>query len=247
MLLLNKTILITGSNGGIGRVLCKKIASNGGNIICCIRKKDNKFYKYIKILSKKYKKKIKILLFDLENEKQITKSINSLYKNNIIIDVLVNNAGTASGSLIEMTLLNDLKKIFQINFFSQIYIIQKLLKLLKKSNNPSIINICSIAGLLNHRGTVAYGSSKAALIFATKVMANEFSPYKIRVNAIAPSAVNTGMYKKMDKNSQKLLLKDSFLKKPISVEQIANKILYLASEKSLKDNGKIIIMNGDQH
>ena len=75
-------------------------------------------------------------------------------------------------------------------------------------------------------------------------MANEFSQYNIRVNAIAPSAVNTGMYKSMDKYSQKLLLKDSFLKKPIPAEQIANKILYLASEKSLKDNGKIIIMNG---
>jgi 3-oxoacyl-[acyl-carrier protein] reductase len=245
MLLLNKTVLITGCNGGIGRVLCKKIASNGANIICCIRKKDNKFYKYVKILSKKYRRKIKILLFDLENEKQITRSINSLYKNNTIIDVLINNAGIASGSLIEMTLLNDLKKVFQVNFFSQIYIIQKLLKLLKKSNNPSIINICSIAGLLNHRGTIAYGSSKAALIFATKVMANEFSPYNIRVNAIAPSAVNIGMYKKMDKTSQKLLLKDSFLKKPIPAEQIADKILYLASEKSLKDNGKIIIINGE--
>jgi len=247
MLLLNKTVLITGCNGGIGKVLCKKFVSNGANIICCIRKKDNKFYKYVKILSKKYKRKIKMLLFDLENEKQITKSINSLYKNNTTIDVLINNAGIASGSLIEMTLLKDLKKVFQVNFFSQIYIIQKLLKLLKKSNTPSIINICSIAGLLNHRGTMAYGSSKAALIFATKVMANEFSLYNIRVNAIAPSAVNIGMYKRMDKNSKKLLLKDSFLKKPISVEQIANKILYLASEKSLKDNGKIIIMNGDQH
>jgi 3-oxoacyl-[acyl-carrier protein] reductase len=247
MLLLNKTVLITGCNGGIGKVLCKKFVSNGANIICCIRKKDNKFYKYVKILSKKYKKKINMLLFDLENEKQITKSINSLYKNNTTIDVLINNAGIASGSLIEMTLLKDLKKVFQVNFFSQIYIIQKLLKLLKKSNNPSIINISSIAGLLNHRGTMAYGSSKAALIFATKVMANEFSPYNIRVNAIAPSAVNIGMYKRMDKNSQKLLLKDSFLKNPISAEQIANKILYLASEKSLKYNGKIIIMNGDQH
>ena len=81
-----------------------------------------KFYKYVKILSKKYKRKFKILLFDLENEKQITKSINSLYKNNTIIDVLINNAGIASGSLIEMTLLNDLKKVFQINFFSQISI-----------------------------------------------------------------------------------------------------------------------------
>ena len=244
MLLLNKNVLITGCNGGIGRVLCKKIASNGANIICCIRKKDNKFYKYLKILKKKYKKKIKILEFDLENEKQITRSINLLYKNNITIDVLINNAGIASGSLIEMTLLSDLKKIFQVNFFSQIYIIQKLLKLLKKSNNPSIINICSIAGLLNHRGTLSYGSSKAALIFATKVMANEFSSYNIRVNAIAPSAVNTGMYKNMDKNSQKLLLKDSFLKKPISTEQIANKVLYLASEESFKENGKIIIING---
>jgi 3-oxoacyl-[acyl-carrier protein] reductase len=247
MLLLNKTVLITGCNGGIGRILCKKIASNGANIICCIRKKDNKFYKYIKILSKKYRRKIKILLFDLENEKQIRRSINSLYKNNTIIDVLINNAGIANGSLIEMTLLNDLKKVFQINFFSQIYIIQKLLKLLKKSNNPSIINICSIAALLNHRGTIAYGSSKAALIFATKVMANEFSPYNIRVNAIAPSAINIGMYKKMDKTSQKLLLKDSFLKKPISSKQIADKILYLASEKSLKDNGKIIIINGKRN
>jgi len=51
----------------------------------------------------------------------------------------------------------------------------------------------------------------------------------------------------LDKTSQKLLLKDSFLKKPISVEQIADKILYLASEKSLKDNGKIIIINGDRN
>ena len=75
-------------------------------------------------------------------------------------------------------------------------------------------------------------------------MANEFSSYNIRVNAIAPSAVNTGMYKNMDKNSQKLLLKDSFLKKPISTEQIANKVLYLASEESFKENGKIIIING---
>ena len=244
MLLLNKNVLITGCNGGIGKIICKKIASQGANIICCIRKKDNKFYKYLKILTKKYKKKIKILEFDLENEKQIAKSIHLIHKNTVAIDVLINNAGMASGSLIEMTLLRDLKKVFQVNFFSQIYIIQKLLKLLKASKSPSIINICSIAGLLNHRGTISYGSSKAALIFATKVMANEFSQYNIRVNAIAPSAVNTGMYKSMDKYSQKLLLKDSFLKKPIPAEQIANKILYLASEKSLKDNGKIIIMNG---
>lgn len=245
MLLLNKTVFITGCNGGIGKVLCKKFLSNGANIICCIRKKNNKFNKYIKTLSKKYKKKIKILEFDLENEKQIKKSIEILYKNNITIDVLINNASAASGSLVEMTRLSDLKRIFQINYFSQIYIIQKLLKLLKKSKSPTIINICSIVALLNHRGTIAYGSSKAALIFATKVMSNEFSRYNIRVNAIAPSAVNTGMYKKMDKNSQKLLLKESFIEKPISTKKITDKILYLASEKSLNDNGKIIVMSKD--
>ena len=247
MLLLNKTALITGSNGGIGRVLCRRFLSSGANIICCVRKIDSEFCKYIKILKKKYKKKIRVLEFDFENEKQITKIIDSFCKDNITIDVLVNNAGIASGSLIEMTSLNNLKKIFQINFFSQIYITQKLLKLLKKSDSPSVINICSITGLLNHRGTMAYGSSKAALIFATKVMANEFSIYKIRVNAIVPSAVNVGMYKNMDKNSQKLLLRDSFLKQPLSAQQIVNKVLYLSSSQSLKDNGKIIILNGKKH
>ena len=156
------------------------------------------------------------------------------------IDVLINNAGCASGSILEMTNIDNIEKTFKINYFSQLLIIQKLLPFLKKSKNASIINIVSISGFLDHRATIAYGSSKAALAFATKVMANEFLTYKIRVNAIAPSAINTGMLKKMDIGSKNQLLKDTNLKKPLMVSSIIKKILFLSSKDSINFNGKII-------
>ena len=171
-------------------------------------------------------------------------SLKSIYKENLVIDILVNNAAVATGSIFEMTSIKNLKQVFEINFFAQMNIIQKLLRFMKKSKNASIINVGSAAGLLNQRGTLAYGSSKAALMFSTKVMANEFALYKIRVNSIAPSAINTDMFDKMNKKAKIELLNKTYLKKPFTKEKIANKILYLASDQSLKINGKIIKIYG---
>ena len=71
-------------------------------------------------------------------------------------------------------------------------------------------------------------------------MANEFLAYKIRVNAIAPSAIETDMFTKMDKRSKNKLLKDTNLKKPLKVNSVIKKILFLSSDKSINLNGKII-------
>ena len=236
----NKTVFITGVNRGLGKHTFERFLKEGANLICTVRKRDIKFSEYLKKIKKKFNNKIKVLYFDLENRNQIINNLSKLKKKNLTIDILVNNAGFASGSILEMTSINNIEKIFKINYFSQLLIIQKLLPFLKKSNNASIINIVSISGFLDHRGTLAYGSSKAAFAFATKVMANEFLAYKIRVNAIAPSAINTGMLKKMDIRSINQLLKDTNLKKPLMVSSVVKKILFLSSIESINLNGKII-------
>ena len=151
--------------------------------------------------------------------------------------------GIPGGSLTEMTSIKSLREIFEINFFSQIKVIQLLLRLLKKSKNGSIINIGSISGLFAERGNLAYGSSKAALMFATKIMAKEFSVYNIRVNSIAPTVTETDMLKKMDENAKDKLLKDANLKKPLSPMDVANKALYLASDETINISGQIIEIN----
>ena len=83
-------------------------------------------------------------------------------------------------------------------------------------------------------------------MFATKVMSKEFADYNIRVNSVAPSVTNTIMAKLINKKSLNELLKKSKLKKPMSVNEVADKVLYLASDKSKTINGKIIHTLGDK-
>ena len=237
-------IIASRSNGGIGRAIVEAFIKNGANLICAIRKTDTEFSEYLSNIKKKTKQTVDLLEFDLENEEEMKSKIQSLYKKNITLDVLVNNAGIPSGSIFEMTSLKNLKKIFEVNFFAQIRLTQLLIRLLKKSKSSSIINLGSISGLIADRGTLAYGSSKAALMFATKVMANELATYKIRVNAIAPNATKTKMLDKMDESAKKFLIEQSFLNRESLPNEVADLVLYLASDKSTYLNGQIIRLDG---
>lgn len=239
-MLKGKTALITGANGGIGRSIVNLFLKNNANVICLIRKSDKQFNKYVKRLSKN----ITVIESDLTDEINLKRQVEKAFSNKKKLDILVNNAGKASGSIIEMTSQKNLKEIFNVNFFSQIRLTQLVLKYLKNSKKPSIVNIGSVSAKIADRGTLAYGCSKIAMMHATKIMANEFSNYKIKVNGICPNATNTKMLKKMDSKSRDALISRSFMKKPCEPIDVANLILYLSSMNSEYINGQIIFMDG---
>ena len=239
-MLKGKTALITGANGGIGKSIVNLFLKNNANVICLVRKSDQQFNKFIKKLSKN----VTIIESDLTDENNLRTQVEKAFSKNRKLDVLVNNAGIASGSIIEMTSQKNLKEIFDVNFFSQIRLTQLVLKYLKNSKKSSIINIGSISAKIADRGTLAYGCSKIALMHATKIMANEFSNYKIRVNGICPNATNTKMLKKMDPKSKDVLISRSFMKKVCEPIDVANLILYLSSKNSEYINGQIIFLDG---
>lgn len=239
-MLKGKTALITGANGGIGKSILDLLLKNNANIICLIRKSDKKFINNIKKLNKN----IKIIISDITNEEDLKTQINKIFSKKKKLDILINNAGKASGSIIEMTSQKNLKEIFDVNFFSQIRLTQLVLKYLKNSKESSIINIGSVSAKIADRGTLSYGCSKLALMHATKIMANEFSNYKIRVNGICPNVVNTRMSKMMDERSKEKFISRSFLKRSCDTKEIANLILFLCSKNSTYINGQIIYMDG---
>ena len=239
-MLKGKTALITGANGGIGKSIVNLFLKNNANVVCLIRKSDQQFYKYIKKLSKS----VAVIESDLTDEVNLKTQVEKVFSKNKKLDILVNNAGVASGSIIEMTSQKNLKEIFNVNFFSQIRLTQLVLKYLKNSKKSSIINIGSISAKIADRGTLAYGCSKIALMHATKIMANEFANYKIRVNGICPNATNTKMLKKMDPKSKDALISRSFMKKICEPIDVANLVLYLSSKNSEYINGQIIFMDG---
>ena len=238
------TALITGANGGIGQCLVRKFAEQGANIICCLRKNNEDFDKFILSLKLKSDQFIRPVYFDLADEQQTKIAINQLIKEKISLDILVNNAAIAGGSSAEMTSLNDLREIFEINFFSQISLITRLLRLLKKSNQGRIINIGSVAGLIGDRGTLSYGASKSALMYATKVMANEFASYNITVNSVAPGVVSAGMVSKMDPSSRDQMTNASFMQKESTPDDIANAVLFLADKASGLITGQTLRVDG---
>ncbi len=239
-MLKGKTALITGANGGIGRSILELFLKNNANVICLVRKSDIKFKNYVK----KFSGRVKIIETDLTDEVNLKIKIEKTFSNNQKLDILINNAGKASGSIVEMTSQKNLKEIFDVNFFAQIRLTQLVLKYLKKSKNASIINIGSVITKLAMRGTLAYGCSKTALMHATKIMANEFAVYGMRVNGICPNATNTKMLKKMDPKSKNELISKSFMKKACEPNEVANSILFLSSKNSQYTNGQIIFLDG---
>lgn len=239
-----KNILITGAGGGIGNAALEKLASNGGNIWACSHKKSDEFENKILELAEKNHVWIKPVYFDLKDEQAVKEQIASIAKEKLPIDVLINNAGMAHGGVLQMTSMETLKEVFQINFFSQIYITQLVSRLMMRRKRGVIINMASVGGIEAAEGYIAYGSSKAALIYATKALSKELGNMGIRVNAIAPGLVNTRMgHYKSDKEIERVLER-TVLNRMAEPEEIAEAMVYLASDKAAFITGQVLVIDG---
>ena len=106
-MLKGKTALITGANGGIGRSILELFLKNNANVICLVRKSDIKFKNYVK----KFSGRVKIIETDLTDEVNLKIKIEKTFSNNQKLDILINNAGKASGSIVEMTSQKNLKEV----------------------------------------------------------------------------------------------------------------------------------------
>ena len=244
MILKGKTAVITGTNRGIGKCILELFAKEGANIFACTRRKEDSFLNFKSSLEKKYKINIINIVFDFEEIEEIKKGVSEISTFNTKIDILINNAGVASGSIFQMTKLSDIEKSMNINFFRTIYFTQSISRLMSRNKSGSIVNISSVSGTIGDFGTLSYGSSKAALNFATKNMSIELGVFGIRVNAVSPSITNTDMLNEMDEKSKQKFINNSTLKRIAEPLEIANVVLFLASDLSTFVTGQNIRVDG---
>ena len=245
MLLKGKIALITGSNRGVGLSILKKFSENGAEVIACARSESEEFEKMIFDISKKYKNKITPVYFDLRKENEITKGLEKIETISNKIEIIVNNAGVNQVSLFQMSSIDKIKEVFDINFFSHLKLTQRLMKILIKNKKGSIINISSNAAEECDAGRSGYATSKAALIAFTKVLSKELGSFNIRVNAVAPGLTNTDM---MEKGVSKKIIETAVnrvaLKRPAEPVEISNVVMFLASDLSSYVSGEIIFVTG---
>jgi len=241
----DKTALITGANKGIGLAIVKKFVNNGCNIIACTRKNDEVSLKELNEISSKFPQKIKIYTFDMIELKEDDLTLTKILDENKKIDILVNNAGQNHVALFLMTKIKKFKEIFEINFFSQLVITQKIIKNMIKNKKGSIINIASNAATEADAGRSAYASSKASIITFTKILARELGGLGIRVNSISPGLTNTDM---MNSGITEKIVSETINKIPLKrvaqPDEIASTCFFLASDSSSYITGENINVTG---
>jgi 3-oxoacyl-[acyl-carrier protein] reductase len=241
---LPKTALITGANRGIGRVIAETFAQAGSALIVHSREHSNNFSNEMLDLAARYDVPVECIAFDMTDTLAMKDAIQKCLPSGRKIDVLVNNAGIAHGGLFQMTPVSVVRSVFDVNFFAQLELTQLIVRRMARQKSGAIVNIGSIAALDLKAGNVAYGVSKAALMAFTQTLAAEVASLGLRANGVAPSLVDTEMATQMEKKAATAMIEGGAMKRLATAQEVAQVVLFLASEEASFVNGQVITVNG---
>ena len=245
MRLQGKNAIVTGARSGIGRAIVELFAREGANIWAIVHREDQEWLSAMERIATEQHVWIKPVYIDLSDEEQIKQGMQAIIKEKLPIDILVNAAGIVSENrLIQMTTMQTMHEVMQVNFFAAVQVAQLASRVMCRQKSGSIINIASIAGLDGDYAQLEYAASKAALICATKKMAYEWGNFNIRVNAIAPGVTETKMIGGMDDKVTEDMIRHNTLGRKGTPQEVAQLVLYLASEESTYITAQTIRIDG---
>lgn len=244
MLLNGKNAVITGCLQGIGKATLEIFAKNGANVWACAFAPNDEFELFCDRLSKENNVWIKPVYFDLLDHEQIKAGLKLISSDKIPVHILVNIAGMTKDALFHMIPMEQMRLIFEVNFFSQMYLTQYITKLMVRQKTGSVINISSISGLDGSYGQLSYSASKAALIGATKTLSAELAEKGVRVNAIAPGVIATDMNRIVPENIINKHIQNMSIKRLGTADEVGKAIMFLASDLSSYVTGQIIRIDG---
>ena len=233
----NKTILVTGASSGIGLSIVKLLASSKAKVFLTGRDE----LKLQKAISNMEGKGHKFFTADLEDENHLDLLVNNLPK----LDGIVFCAGFNEFIPIKFINKNKAEKIFNTNYFSSVYLLQKILKKKLLNKQSSLVFISSISSILGVPATAIYAASKASINSTVKVLASELSKQKIRVNAINPGIVLTSMLNQENINIKSIMEQEKLY--PLGFgkpEDVAYAVKFHLSTNSRWLTGNIMNLDG---
>lgn len=238
-----QTVLITGASRGIGKEIARKFAQNEYNVVINYHSSEKKAITLSKQLSK-YNCRTLLCKADVSDDEQVKKMVSNIIKTFGKIDVLVNNAGVALSKILQETKASEIQKVFGVNTFGTINCTKAVLPHMIKQKQGKIINISSIWGKVGASMETVYSASKGAVIAFTKAVAKEVAPSNISVNCVCPGVIETDMIKHYTADEKNELKYNTPMMRLGSVEDIANAVYFLATDKSNFITGQILTVDG---
>ena len=232
-----KIVFITGVSRGIGLELAKCFLNDGYFVIGTSRSEFN-------LSSALGSENCLHLPLDVTNRDQISSCINKLKEEDIVPNVLINNAGITKDQLFLRMKDKDWDDVIESNLTSVFNMTKLFIKTMVKDRSGKIINISSVAGLMGNPGQVNYSASKAGLGGFTRALAKEVAARNITVNCIAPGFIETDMTNHFKEKELENILNQIPANKMGNPQNIADLALFLASDKGEYITGQTISVDG---
>jgi hypothetical protein len=191
--------------------------------------------------------KVVPICFDVTDSSAMKSALMTIYKTEGRIDCVVNNAAIIANQKLGMVTKDLLEKMYSVNVFSLIDMLQIASRLMTRTGGGCFVNIASITGVVGSPGQVAYSSSKGAVIAITKSAAKELSPQQIRVNAVAPGIIKTERFEELyEANGDKIdnRINRIALGRLGTPQDVANAVSFLASDRASYISGHILGVDG---
>jgi 3-oxoacyl-[acyl-carrier protein] reductase len=237
------TVLITGSTRGIGRACAIEFAIKGYKVIANGTKETASSRELLKTI-KQFSPESVIYYFDVSDIKEVENSCQNIINKHKKIDILINNAGILRDKTLLKMEYEEWDRVIKTNLYGVFNVTKQILPLMVGNKWGRIINISSIVGEIGNFGQTNYSAAKAGLIGFTKSLAKEVARYNITVNALAPGLVETDILKNVPKEFMDRMLEKIPLRRLAKTKEIANLVLFLASEKSSYITGDVLNING---
>ncbi len=237
-----KTALITGGSRGIGKAVCLQLARAGYHVLINYRSNHSEANKVLdEIVDAKGSGEL--LPFNVADGTEVSGVLEKWQNEHPekYIDVLVNNAGIRKDNVLIWMDNEDWQSVLDVSLGGFYNVTKALLKNMIVNKHGSIINMVSLSGIKGMAGQTNYSAAKAAIIGATKALAQEVGRKNIRVNAVAPGFIKTDMIEGIEEKDYKRLIP---LGKFGTAENVADLVTFLASDKSAYITGEVISING---
>lgn len=243
MKLKDRVTIITGGARGIGKAIGSAFVREGAKI--CLVDVDKGLLETTKNEIRKSREEILALTCDITKSADVKATMSQVHKTWGRIDILVNNAGIIRRGTIETVTEEDWDRVIEVNLKGTFNCCQAVAAIMKQQGYGKIVNVSSIAGKMGDiTSAPGYGPSKAGVDALTKTLARQLAPYRINVNAVSPHAIETEMSAQWSEERRKQIIASIPLGRLGKPEDVAEAVVFLASDDASFITGEILDVNG---
>ncbi|MBR6948969.1 MAG: 3-oxoacyl-ACP reductase FabG [Bacilli bacterium] len=244
---MSKVALVTGGNRGIGKAIIEEFAKSGLDVVINYCHHEEEALELQKYISEKYNVSVMVCKCDISKEEEVEEMINDICDAFGGIDILVNNASICKDNLFLEKRVKDFKRILEVNVIGTYLVSKYVAKIMLENKSGRIINISSTNAIDTfYPESCDYDASKAGIISLTHNMAREFAPY-INVNCVCPGWTKTDMNKDLTLEQIEEYNKKILIGRFAEAKEIANVVVFLASNKASYVNDAIIRVDGGKY